>query len=145
MLKIPATSKAGVITTMEAISNAHGASAPSASRALSTPCASSARWCGTAPGATWGHPLRAFGVVRFCFLYLIEAQRHAQYRGRFAFVRQVECAHKTKPRGELQGYKGRILGLLACLVWSLSLVAYPATKQKARAAVAAVWSGHEGQ
>ena len=24
-------------------------------------------------------------------------------------------------------------------------VAYPATKQKARAAVAAVWSGHEGQ
>ena len=60
-------------------------------------------------------PPRAFEVfVRFCIFssYLIEAQRYAQYRGRFAFVRQAECAHKTKPRGGLLGYKGRILGLL---------------------------------
>ena len=51
---------------------------------------------------------------------VIEAQRHAQYRGRFAFVRQVECAHETKPRGELLEYEGRISGLLVFGVVAVS-------------------------
>jgi len=36
-------------------------------------------------------------ILGFCqnvyFSFLTEAQRHAQYRGRYALVRQVECAH----------------------------------------------------
>ena len=65
--------------------------------------------------------MAAFGVLwESLFSHLNEAQWHAQYRGRFAFVRQVECAHKTKPRGELLGYKGRILGLLVFGVVAVS-------------------------
>ena len=73
-------------------------------------------------GATWGHPPPGFwGFVRkFLFSYLIDAQLHAQNSGRFAFVRQAECAHKTKPRGELLGYKGQILGLLVFGVVAVS-------------------------
>ena len=70
------------------------------------------------PGVT---PPRAFGVLWESLLsYSIEAQRRAQYRGRFAFVRKAECANKTKPRGELIGYKGRILGLLVFGVVAVS-------------------------
>ena len=62
-------------------------------------------------GKTWGHPPPGiWGFVGKFFSYFTEAQRRAQYRGRFAFVRQVECAQKTKPRGELLGYKGRVRG-----------------------------------
>ena len=69
-----------------------------------------------------GHPpgLSGFCQILNFFYYSIEAQWHALYRGRFAFVRQVECAHKTKPRGESLGYKGRILGLLVFGVVAIS-------------------------
>ena len=70
------------------------------------------------PGVT---PLELLGFCeKVFFFYLIEAQRRAQYRDRFAFVRQVECAHKTKPRGGLLGYKGQILGLLVFGVVAVS-------------------------
>ena len=62
------------------------------------------------PRARPGAPSpRFWGFVRMLFSKLLnEAQRHAQYRGRFAFARQVECAHETKSRSELLGYEGRI-------------------------------------
>jgi len=40
------------------------------------------------------------------FLHLKEAQRHAQYRGRSAFVRQAECAHKKKSRRAVTWIRG---------------------------------------
>ena len=58
--------------------------------------------------------------------YLIEAQRRAQYCGGFAFVRQVENAHKKEaaPGGQLLGSGARVSGLnfffkrMNRLVWS---------------------------
>ena len=60
-------------------------------------------------GTTLGYPPRAFGFLSDSVLkksYLIEAQQRAQYRGGFAFVRQVECAHKKEAGGQLLGSGG---------------------------------------
>ena len=59
-------------------------------------------------GATWGHPpsgFRGFVEKSPFFSRLNEAQRHAQYRGRF------ECAHKKEAGGQLLRPGARVSGL----------------------------------